>query len=232
MTHLGGGVQVGAQVGYYRKPNSAWSSIDTVAFQWVPVAKASNAICLSQSVASGAAASLNGAEAPLGVIMTIDSTNFRTVSPPRNVVAAWTTTAVCTVTGRDEYGHLMVESSASGTSMTGKKAFARVESVTFSVAVTAATVGTADVLGLPHYLKDKGAMFSVGYNDTLAKDASTIVDGITTNPATATTGDVRGTISPSSAPDGAKVLSVVMFMDRTSMATEFGVAQYNASGVE
>jgi hypothetical protein len=232
MTHLGGGVQVGAQTGYFRKPPSAWSSIDVIPVQWIPVAKSSTALCASQSVAAGAAALLNGTAAPSGVITTTDANTFRVTSPPRNVVAAWTTTAVLTVTGYDEYGHLMVEQSASGTSMTGKKAFARVTSISPSASVTGLTAGTGDVLGLPHYLKDKGALFGVGFNDTLAKDAATIVDGDATSPATATTGDVRGTIVPSAAPDAAKVLSLLMFFDRSSTAGEFGVAQYNAGGVE
>jgi len=37
----------------------------------------------------------------------------------RNVVAAWTGTAVMTVTGLDMYGNVVVEASASGTSLTG-----------------------------------------------------------------------------------------------------------------
>jgi len=71
---------------------------------------------------------------------------------PRNVVAAWTTTAVLTVTGLDEYGDVIVESSASGTTMTGKKAFKRITAIATSANITALTVGTADVLGLPAYV--------------------------------------------------------------------------------
>jgi hypothetical protein len=173
---------------------------------------------------------LNGVEAPLGVIWTYDSTTFKTVSPPRNVVAAWTGTAIITVTGRDEYGHLMVEQSASGTSAHRQEGVCPGRERHLQRRRHGATVGTGDVLGLPHYLKDKGAL-TVGYNDTLAADAATVVDGITTT-ATATTGDVRGTVVPSSAPDGAKVLTISMFFDRTSLNTEFGVPQYNAGGAE
>lgn len=75
-----------------------------------------------------------------------------TADVPRNVVAAWTTTAVLTVTGTDEYGKTLVESSASGTSFTGKKAFKTVTNISASANITGLTVGTGDVLGLPVFL--------------------------------------------------------------------------------
>lgn len=78
--------------------------------------------------------------------------DYAILDVPRNVVAAWTGTAVLTVTGLDEYGDVVVESSASSTSFTGKKAFKRINSIAVSANVTALTVGTGDVLGLPIYL--------------------------------------------------------------------------------
>jgi hypothetical protein len=48
----------------------------------------------------------------------------------------------------------MTESSASGTSFTGKKAFATVTKVKVSADVTALTVGTGNVLGLPDLLPE------------------------------------------------------------------------------
>lgn len=75
---------------------------------------------------------------------------------PRNVVAAWTTAAVLTVTGEDEYGDTVVESSASGTSFTGKKAFKKITSIATDTNITSLTVGTGDVLGLPAYVGNVG----------------------------------------------------------------------------
>lgn len=75
---------------------------------------------------------------------------------PRNVVAAWTNTAVLTVTGKDEYGDVMIEQSASGTSFTGKKAFKEITSIAVSADVTSLTVGTGDVLGLPAFVENVG----------------------------------------------------------------------------
>lgn len=71
---------------------------------------------------------------------------------PRNVVAAWTGTAVLTVTGTDEYGEVLVEKSGSGTSLTGKKAFKTVTGISSSANITSLTVGTGDVLGLPVFI--------------------------------------------------------------------------------
>lgn len=79
---------------------------------------------------------------------------------PRNVVAAWTTEAVITITGEDKYGNTMVEKSASGTSFTGKKAFYKVTGVSVSANVTALTVGTGDVLGLPVFVPDASMVFN------------------------------------------------------------------------
>lgn len=79
-----------------------------------------------------------------------------TADVPRNVVAAWTGTAVLTVTGTDEYGNVMVESSGSGTSLTGKKAFKTVTGISVSADVTSLTVGTGDVLGLPFFVGEAG----------------------------------------------------------------------------
>lgn len=74
---------------------------------------------------------------------------------PRNVVAAWTGTAVLTVTGKDVYGNTVVESSGSGTSFTGKKAFSQVTGISVSANVTSLTVGTGVVLGLPVFVPGK-----------------------------------------------------------------------------
>ena len=153
-----------------------------------PVAASANAICLSQSVTGGVAALLNGA---LG----------GTLDVPRNVVAAWTNTAVCTVTGTDVYGRTLVESSASGTSMTGKKAFKTITSVVFSASVTSATVGTGDVLGLPYRIGGKFDILAA-YADNTADIASAAVVAGDATAASATTGDVRGTYDPNTACNG------------------------------
>lgn len=140
---------------------------------------------------------------------------------PRNVVAAWTGTAVLTIIGYDEFGVLVKESSASGTSLAGKKAFKRITSVTTSANITALTVGSGDVLGFPIFLPNTvNVLYDTEDNATITD--GTYVAGVVTKP-TATTGDVRGTYDPNSACDGAKKFSVVLLTDDP---TYLGVPQF------
>lgn len=150
-------------------------------------------VCASQAITAVGGGTIAGALAAGGVA---------TFDVPRNVVAAWTTTAVMTVTGTDVYGNVIKESSASGTSMAGKKAFKTITAVAVSVDVTGATVGTGDVLGLPVALPGTGHVVKELENGAAAT-AGTVVAAAAAK-ATATTGDVRGTYDPNSACDGSK----------------------------
>lgn len=179
----------------------------------VVAAAVANAICASQSSSGGTnALTVNGALATAGVA---------TIPTPRNIVAAWTTTAVMTVTGTDFYGQPQTEQSASGTSHTGKKAFATITAVTFSTAVTAATVGTGVKLGLAYRVDANGMLDAL--TDNLPDVTYTFVAADTTSPATATTGDVRGTIAGSTAPNGTHFYAVnYRIADRTGGAPDAG----------
>lgn len=171
-------------------------------------------ICASQS-ATGAAL-INGALASGGVA---------TFDVPRNVVAAWTGTAVLTVTGTDLYGQTLIESSASGTSFAGKKAFKTITAVSTGAATTGLTVGSGDVLGLPFRVDANGLVAARASN---AIDAGTFVAADTTSPATATTGDVRGTFDPAVTLNGTNKCKVVFeIADRSTKVGSFGVTQYS-----
>jgi len=181
-----------------------------------PAAAAANNICASQGVTPPATGVINGALASGGVA---------TLDKPRNVVAAWTTAAVITVTGTDEYGETLKESSASGTSFTGKKAFKTVTAVDFSVAVTAATVGTGTVLGLPVKVTASHLLAARHAN---AIDAGTFVPSDTTTP-TALTGDIRGTFAPAGALNGSNVVCALVYCsDPYNKAAAYGATQFNA----
>ena len=98
------------------------------------------------------------------------------------------------------------------TTVNGKKAFYQISSATVSGAVGGTVaIGTSDVLGCPIRFIDRGYIDNVGWNNVLAEDAATTVVADQTNPATSSTGDVRGTLTPSSAPDGTKRLVVGIF---------------------
>ena len=137
------------------------------------------------------------------------------------------------VTGYDTYLEQVAESfsiTATGTDKTaaGKKAFAYVESIAITSAgdATANTlnVGIADVLGLPFKLAAIADCLRVYFNDAL-DDSATVVAAVTTT-ATATTGDVRGTVDPNSACDGSAVVAWMYVAGRNTAASIKGVDLY------
>ena len=124
-----------------------------------------------------------------------------------------TTSRNLTISGYDYYGQPMTEVIATGTTssavanVSGKKAFYQVSSIAINGSLPVAiTVGTTDIFGLPVRCFDAGYVVKVGWNNTLAQDAGTLTVADMTNPATSTTGDVRGTYLPSSASNGVKRL--------------------------
>ena len=171
-------------------------------------------VCASQDLLAVGAGVIAGALASGGVA---------TFDVPRNVVAAWTNTAVITITGTDEYGAVVVESSASGTSLAGKKAFKTVTAVSISADATSLTVGSGDVLGLPVFLPSTGRVLKE-MQDGAAATAGTLIAGVRTAPATATTGDVRGTYDPNSACNGSLKFELVIALEDPSYK---GVAQFD-----
>jgi len=120
------------------------------------------------------------------------------------------TTVNITVSGYDYYGQAMSEVIATGTvastTVNGKKAFYQISSVTASGgSVVTVAVGTTDLLGSPLRITDRGYVVRAGWDGVLAEDAGTMTVAATLT-ATTTTGDVRGTYTPSSAADGIKRL--------------------------
>lgn len=151
---------------------------------------------------------------------------------PRNaqVVSSTTdTTQTITLRGFDEYGVALSETlTLNGTTpVLGLKAFKSIVSYQASLALAGnLSIGSGLKYGLPYYLP---AQTGTGIGNILKESqdgatptAGTAVGGVLTK-ATATTGDVRGTITPNTAPDGTKVYSVYMFMADPSF---LGVPQY------
>jgi hypothetical protein len=170
-------------------------------------------VATSQTVTGGGTIAIAGALA-FGGVATFDQ--------PRNVVGAWTGSGTITITGTDEYGEAVVETTAAaGVAHTGKKAFKTVTSVVPSSNMNTITIGSGDVLGLPVAVPQKGMVVGEledGGNAT----AGTVVAAVT-SVATATTGDVRGTYDPNSACDGSKAFELLVLM---SDPTDLGVDQY------
>lgn len=155
------------------------------------------------------------------------SGDVATLDVPRNIVvdSGGADTAVLTFTGTDAYGETVVESiTLNGTTaVAGKKAFKTITGVSSSGAIAnGAFAGPGDVLGLPMMMPQIGQLIAE-LEDGSAASAGTLVAGVQTAPATATTGDVRGTYDPNSACNGAKSFQLVVAVPDPS---DKGVAQY------
>lgn len=179
-----------------------------------PAAAAAAGIAASQTITSPAAGVINGSLASGGVA---------TFDIARNIVAAWTNTAIITFTGTDVYGETIKESSASGTSFAGKKAFKTITAIAINATVTGFTAGSGDVLGLPIRVSANGLLAARAAN---AIDAGTFVPADTTT-ATATTGDTRGTFDPAVALNASNTVQVLLYCsDPSTKDGAYGIAQF------
>jgi len=141
---------------------------------------------------------------------------------------------VVTITGWDQYGQPMSEaitsSVAVSTEVSGKKAFYQVLSVSIAGATgTSITVGTNQLLGIPVRVTSGVYICHVGWSTGFAIDSGSLVVADTAT-ATTTTGDVRGTFSPSTAPDGIKRLVLGIMLPAISVgpnATRIGAFGVN-----
>ena len=182
----------------------------------VPATKQAASLAASQTPTGAGNLTLTAGTSVTSVINASGSTVYQ-LDVPRVVsvtqVAAGTQRTF-TVSGFDYYGQAMSEAITStvGSTVNGKKAFWQISSIAVSGATTTAcTVGVGDVFGCPVKFSNKGYVSHVGWNNTLGEDVATVVVGDATT-ATTTTGDVRGTVAPSSAADGAKRLVVSVLM--------------------
>lgn len=165
---------------------------------------------------------------------------------PRAVIiteAAGGAAVTYTVWGFDEDDVFMTENIAvaggvGATTGTGKKAFAGITKVWASAASTAAiSVGTTNIIGLNYVLDNANRIFGTGNFGTGATfgAVATYAVAVLTNPATATTGDIRGTVTLPSSADGTKRLVVTWVMaastsevNQENYAAIYGVPQYAA----
>lgn len=203
---IGGAIAVAGESGTTSIRAKGVSKVDLVMVNLgAPATADADGVCTSQAGTAATAMTIDGALASGGVA---------TFDVPRNVVAAWTNTATVTVTGTDLYGNVVKETSGSGTSLAGKKAFKTVTSFVPSANITSATVGTGNVLGLPiHVPKTTTGYIVKELEDDAPATAGTLVAGLARNTkSTATTADIRGTYTPNSTPDGAKSFALVLLV--------------------
>jgi hypothetical protein len=189
-------------------------------------------IAASQTASGAGAITLTAGTSAKSVVRADGQTVIQLNTPRALQVNTSTTARTVTISGYDYFGQAMTEAitvATAGTAKSGKKAFYQIVSATISGSATAVTIGTTDILGLPVRVIDAGYVVKVGWNNTLAQDAGTFVVADMTNPATSTTGDVRGTYTPSSASDGSKRL--VMTIALPAIAVGPNATRTGALGV-
>lgn len=135
-----------------------------------------------------------------------------------------------TVIGYDIYGYPMTETitGANASTASGAKTFKYITSVTHTGTVAGTvTIGTGDVYGFPLRVDTFGYL-EIFWNNAAITANTGFTAAVTTSPATATTGDVRGTYAVQSASDGTKRLQVFITMSVANIGTTtgmFGVTQ-------
>ena len=196
-----------------------------------------NAGTITYTTADDGSSPIDNAATPApSTIMTEDgSVSVWALDVPRNITATSTTAVadtVFTITGYDVYKQKMVEQftiAAAGSAAAGKKAFAYIYSIAIysagDITTDTVTVGWGDVLGLPYAITAKSDVMQAWFNDVYETTAPTTVAGVTST-ATATTGDVRGTIDLNSALDGSTVVAYVV-TNPSSRSLLLGVDQYS-----
>lgn len=171
-----------------------------------PAAAVTTAVCAAQAVAGAAALLINGTLANLGVANLDVPRNLQVVS---SVVGD--TTQTITVTGKDIYGSVMVESVAlNGTTIVPmNKAFVSITAAKSSAALAGTiSIGTSVKFGLPMFLPSSAYVLKE-IVDAGAVTTGTFTGGAFTNPS-AVTLDVRGLYAPATAPDGVHTYEVIL----------------------
>jgi hypothetical protein len=179
----------------------------------VPLTKQTNNISVAASYA-GAGTAVLAAGTGTTAVTTAAGVAAIQLDCPRAVSVTIGTGTIAdtaiTVTGLDIYGQSMTDVIQTGTTQSttvnGEKAFFQITGVAVAGAVGGTVaVGTTDILGSPVRITDAGYIARAGWAGVLAEDAGTFVAAVTTT-ATTTSGDVRGTYVPSSAPNGTRRL--------------------------
>ena len=144
--------------------------------------------------------------------------------------------ATFVIKGYDIYYYPMQETitGANAGTATGLKAFKYIASITpaGTLSGSAVTVGTTDVIGLP-LRADYVSETAINMASTWITASTGFTAAVTTSPATATTGDVRGTYTLQTASDGSRRLAIFQTPLVTNIGSTygtttglFGVTQY------
>lgn len=204
----------------------------------VPAAALTNNVAASQHLTSGTAlamtagAGVTAGTAPDGsnsTVMVLDVSRCPSLTSTANLSAI-----NFTLTGFDEYGKKLTSTIAgpNANTVTFPKAVKSVLSVVPNTTdgTNYATVGTSNTFGLPYACLD-AAYVIPRWGNALGFDQGTLVTADATSPATASTGDVRGTYTPSSVANGSKRLTLWLHLTEaqcgstSTLAGAYGVTQ-------
>lgn len=236
MTHFQDGVNIGA-AGMPQQSRSLPNLLpgaslgvpmsSRVVYDVVPAAIVAN--CLVTSAIVNGAATLTAGTST--TTTTISGNTVIKLDVPRCIsitgTAGGVTAVPFTIVGYDLYGQPMTEvitGPAATATVTTLKSFAYVRSITSTGTTTAAvTVGTSDTLGLP-YRVDSFGYVNIFYNTAWVTANTGFTAAVTTDPATTTTGDVRGKYALQSASDGVKrFVAYIYVADVDTMKGAYGV---------
>lgn len=188
-----------------------------------PTTIVTTAVAAAQAVAGAGNLTLNGTLAVAGVV---------TFDVPRAVQIVSTnagdTTQTATFIGKDVYGVPMSQTITFNgtTAVLGTKAFKTITQVAISAALTGnASAGNSDVFGLPIRADSRGYVLTTFW-DAAHVHTGTFVAAVTTSPATATTGDVRGTYTPPTASNGTRqLIASIVATNPNDLLQTLGVTQ-------
>lgn len=194
----------------------------------VPAALGANGVINATAVAGAGAVTLNGALVAAGVA-TLGGTYGRAVS----IVSsnAGDTTQTITIRGRDYAGDKVSATMALNgtTTVAGLKAFKFIDSVSSSAALAGnLSVGTTDKLGLPYRCAGRFDILSA-YMDSTDEVATVTLAAADTATPSNVTGDVRGTVIPATATNGARQYRVWYKINGTDTTeAAYGKSQFFA----
>lgn len=197
-----------------------------------PTTSFTNNLASNQTIAAGGTFTLT---AGTGVVSaTVNGTPVLDLDCVRNIqftgTSTATTSSLATVVGYDQYGAKLTQTLATpvGTATTStKKAFGYISTITCASTTTAGvSVGVGSAFGLPFAASDFGYVIP-SWNQIQATTSAGFTPADTTSPATALTGDVRGTYVPqTTAPNGAQNLIIGHFVQsQDSVDLAYGVQQ-------
>jgi hypothetical protein len=142
------------------------------------------------------------------------------------------TSGTASIVGYDAYGfqvHQTITLGSAGVPVTTAKTFKFVQSITLAGTLSGSnvSVGPADVYGFPLAVYE-WPYVRVYWAGTLISANTGFVAAVTTSPATAATGDVRGTYATQSASNGTNLLQVFVQPEAWNLSSAgiFGVTQF------